>query len=82
MNQTIMDVVIGYRMLIDDVRGIKTKVAAACPNKAHCAYKAVHDTGHGIYFVAAALEGHGLYSTISLVLLGVLIWGVTKGEEA
>lgn len=68
----------------DKVIGIKLlyqKFTYVCPNKRHCAYKAVHDTGHGVYFLAAAMESHGFYAQISIILLGVLIWGILSQEE-
>ena len=52
-----------------------------CPKKTVCAYRAAYTTGHGIYFVCAWLEGHGLYAMISLFLLGMMIISLWMKEE-
>lgn len=52
-----------------------------CPSKAHCAYKWSHNVGHGIYFIAAGLEGHGIYSIAALSLFGIMVIGIMLHEE-
>jgi len=60
--------------------GVLDRVKISCPNRIHCGYKVAHTTGHGIYFIAAALESHGFYSRISLGLLVLMIIGVLIKE--